>query len=296
MGRRRRSARASRRVPAPAAPADGRVQLLGVALRPFRPGLRAHAHQLRPEDRRRHRGVSPVRRGGRRPRGGTRRLDLGRARRRPVARRTAAAHVRPRADGGVPRVQGDLGSGKQDEPRQAGLAVPPRRAPARPAVPPGGGAHAFRLPRGRQPRRCGDAVRRSGEVPQDRRRGHVPLLHGDRRRTAHDARPCPAPVRDAAGRGHHRGFPQRGGEGRAGPLPVVQELQERVPDGRRHGGLQGGVSRALLRRAAPAPAFVRLRPHQPLGGDGRVHAAPRERLHDGAAVQLTHQVGARRRA
>ena len=35
---------------------------------------------------------------------------------------------------------------------------------------------------------------------------------------------------------------------------VVQGLQERVPGRRRHGGLQGGVPRALLRGPPPAPA------------------------------------------
>ena len=47
---------------------------------------------------------------------------------------------------------------------------------------------------------------------------------------------------------------------------------------------------------APAPAFVHVRPHQPLGRGGGIRAAPRQCLHGGAAVQLADQVGARRRA
>ena len=57
---------------------------------------------FRSEDARRHRGVPPLRGGGRRPGRRTRRVPLRRARGRPVARRAAAADVRPRADAGVP--------------------------------------------------------------------------------------------------------------------------------------------------------------------------------------------------
>ena len=64
-----------------------------------------------------HPEVRRVRRSRRRPGGQLRRLALGRARRRPVARRAAAEDVRSRADGGVPRVQGDLGSRQQAESR-----------------------------------------------------------------------------------------------------------------------------------------------------------------------------------
>ena len=79
---------------------------------------------------RRHPQVRRVRRARRGPRRQLRRLALGRARRRPVARRAAAEDVRRRADGGVPRVQGDLGSGQQDEPGQARRRLPADREPA----------------------------------------------------------------------------------------------------------------------------------------------------------------------
>ncbi|MCK7498492.1 MAG: hypothetical protein MZW92_53565 [Comamonadaceae bacterium] len=97
-----------------------------------------------------------------------------------------------------------LGPGQQDEPRQGHRAVPPRRAPPRGrSTHPARGAHALRVSRGGQPRRRRLAVRRRGEVPQDGRRRHVPVLHGHGRRAAHDARPRAAAVRDAAGGGRH---------------------------------------------------------------------------------------------
>ena len=61
-------------------------------------------------------------RGGR-PGGRSRRLDLGRARRRPVEGGTPAQDVRARAGAGLRRVQGDLGPGPQDESR-TGSSIP----------------------------------------------------------------------------------------------------------------------------------------------------------------------------
>ena len=73
-----------------------------------------------------------------------------------------------------------------------------------------------------------------------------------------------------------------------------KSCKSECPTACRHGGLQGGVPRALLRGPPPAPALVRLRPHQPLGGDGGVRAAPGQLLHGGGTVRLDRQVGARR--
>ena len=56
--------------------------------------------------------------GRRRPRRLLRRLAFRRARRRPGPRRALDRDVRPRARPGVPRVQGDLGSRRADEPGQ----------------------------------------------------------------------------------------------------------------------------------------------------------------------------------
>ncbi len=53
------------------------------------------------------------------------------------------------------------------------------------------------------------------------------------------------------------GWRNHRGEGGARPLPLLQGLQDRVPGQRRHGHVEGRVSRALLRRqAAPAPALT----------------------------------------
>ena len=64
------------------------------------------------QSERRRPQVRRVRRSRRRSGRELRRLAVRRARRRPVARRAAAEDVRPRADDGVPRVQGGLGSGR----------------------------------------------------------------------------------------------------------------------------------------------------------------------------------------
>ncbi len=67
-------------------------------------------HQLRSDDGAGHRQLPRVHRGGRVAGDPHGRLALGRARRRAIARRAAAPHVRARAGAGLPRVQGDLGS------------------------------------------------------------------------------------------------------------------------------------------------------------------------------------------
>ena len=101
----------ARRVPARAARAARRIRLPGGVLRPLRPRLHSHAGQLRPA-----RAKPGIRKYGEFVERAAdlvvqlRRLALRRARRRPVARRAAAEDVRRRADAGVPRVQGGLGS------------------------------------------------------------------------------------------------------------------------------------------------------------------------------------------
>ena len=63
---------------------------------------------------------------------------------------------------------------------------------------------------------------------------------------------------------------ERAGEGGARPVPVVQGLQVRVPDERRHGDLPGRVPLALLRDAAAAAPRVRVRPDRPVAALGSV--------------------------
>ena len=130
LGRRRRRARKTRRLSPRSAQDDGRLRLQRLALRPLRPRLRAHPHQFRSAIERGHRQVPQVYGGSCRSRGQLRRIDLRRARRRPIPRRAAAENVRPGTGPGFPRVQVGLGSGMEDESRQTDRALQARRKPA----------------------------------------------------------------------------------------------------------------------------------------------------------------------
>ena len=105
----------ARQLPAPAARSLREVRVQGGSVRTFRPGLRPLPHRFRPHDARRDRQIPRVHGSGRGSRRPARRLALGRARRWPGARRTAAAHVQRRDAAGVPRVQVDMGPGLADE-------------------------------------------------------------------------------------------------------------------------------------------------------------------------------------
>ena len=86
-------------------------------------------------------------------------------------------------------------------------------------------------------------------VPQEARRHDVPVVHGDARRAAHDARPR---QRAAAGddRPTRRVGPRRRRRLRgARPVPRVQGVQGGMPGRRGRGALQERVPRRLL--AAP---------------------------------------------
>ena len=102
---------------------------------------------------------------------------------------------------GLPRVQGDLGPGQPDEPRQEGRSLPARRRP-----PAGRCASRAPEPPSRirtMPASFARAVSRCvgvGKCRRDDGRRHVPELAGDARGAALDARPRPAPLRDARGR------------------------------------------------------------------------------------------------
>ena len=89
-------------------------------------------------------------------------------------------------------------------------------------------------------------MRRHRPVPQRHRRRDVPQLPRDRRRAALHARPGADAAGDAARRHRPRRVALHRGPRRPGPVPVVQGLLHRLPGGRRHGHLQGGV---------PAPAL-----------------------------------------
>ena len=115
------------------------------AVRALRRRLRARADRL-PADLRRRRRPVPLLRGGGGPVGGRlRRVDVGRARRRPGAVRAAAGHVLPRRHRAVRRGQGGLRPRQPAQPRGAGRPAARRRRSAggrvgrtsgRPASPP----------------------------------------------------------------------------------------------------------------------------------------------------------------
>ncbi len=107
------------------------------------------------------------------------------------------------------------------------------------------------------------AVMRCGgrrQVPPQRWRGDVPVLHGHPRGRALHPGPEPAAVRDAertrrlAG---HRGLAVHRGPRRPRPVPGLQGLQEGLPRRGRHGHHEGRVPGPPLRRADP-PAVALL--------------------------------------
>ena len=112
-------------------------------LRPLRRRLRARPHRLPVLDR--AGPLPPVRR--RRGAAGrhVRRLDVGRARRRPGAQRAAARHVLGRSDRGVRRGQGDLRPGQPAQPRRARRPGAAGRGPAGAAGPAAGPRARLRL-------------------------------------------------------------------------------------------------------------------------------------------------------
>ena len=77
-------------------------------LRPLRPGMRPHPDPVRPLQHRRRRDLPPLHGARRRPRVFVRRFAVGRARRRSVPWRAAAADVRRRGGRPVRRGQGAL--------------------------------------------------------------------------------------------------------------------------------------------------------------------------------------------
>ena len=96
--------------------------------------------------RRRRQDVPVVHGEVRRPRRRLRRVARRRVRRGSRPRRAAAEDVRPRADGGVQRLQADLGSRLEDEPEPPDRRRQARRGPAsRPRLPAAGAEDPLRL-------------------------------------------------------------------------------------------------------------------------------------------------------
>ena len=175
----------------------------------------------------------------------------------------------------LPRDEGHLRPRQPDEPRQGGRSLPdPRRPAPRRRLPAVGAGDRVRVSRRRLHLlpRCA-ALRRRRQVPAPRRRHHVPELPGDRRGAALDPRARPAALRDAAGRGDLRRLAQRGGQAGARPLLRLQGVQERLPGGRRHGDLQGGVPVPPLLRQLAADRRLQHGWHLLVGAAGLPRAA-----------------------
>ncbi|CAA9550023.1 MAG: Fe-S protein, homolog of lactate dehydrogenase SO1521, partial [uncultured Thermomicrobiales bacterium] len=248
-------------------------------LRPRLGGVPPRAAALEPEDDRRRGGDARAGTRGGRAGAPLRRGDERRARRRAPALGAQRGDLRPRALQGDAPLQGGLRPPRADEPRQGRRRPADDGAPPLRAEVPGDGAEDLpRLhPRGRAAP-GGRAVQRGGGLPQALGGDDVPLLHGDQGRGPHHPwprqRPAQRPLRadPPAERLHLR----RDGGG-DGPLHLLQGLQDRVPEQRRHGQAQDRVHGPAQRQArhADAVALLRTRPHRlaPLGA-GRALGQP----------------------
>ena len=122
-----------------------------------------------------------------------------------------------------------------------------------------GTRHTFRVPPGSRPLLiCSQSMRRYRQVPQARQRHHVPELHGDARRASLDPGASSAPVRDAGGQPARSGMAGYGRKGGPRSLPRVQRMSRRVSRERRHGDVQGRISRRITieGRLRPRPAYA----------------------------------------
>ena len=252
----------------------------------YRPSLYGHFGQgcvhcrdrLRPEDGRGHRR-STARSSRRRPTwssryGGSLSGEHGDGQARA---RAAAEDVRRGAGAGVPRVQGDLGPGLEDEPRQGRRSVPRstenlRSAPTTTRREP---KTHFQYPRRRRqlrPRRACAASASAKCRAEDG--GTMCPSYMVTREEKHSTRGRARLLFEMLqGDPLDRRLEERGGQGGARPLPRLQGLQGRLPGQRGHGDLQGGVPVALLRGPPAAAARLRVRP-DPLVGAAGVAACP----------------------
>ena len=137
---------------------------------------------------------------GRRPGAGVRRRAVGRARRRPGARRVQRKDVRHRALRGVPASEGDVRSAAAVQSRPHRRHAADYLAPAvRRGLRDAGSGDVLRFLRARRVRARRGNVQRRRPVPQEARGHDVPVVHGHAGRSAFDARP-----RQRAADGHGR--------------------------------------------------------------------------------------------
>ena len=152
--------------------------------------LPARAAGRQPEDRRgRRRRSRRSRNDDRRSGARVRRRAVGRTRRRPGARPVHREDVRPGALRRVPHGQADVRSRRPVQSRQdRRLAAADVEPALRRRLPDAGSADVLRLRRARRHRPRRRDVQRPRRLPQDAGRHDVPVVHGDARGEALDAR------------------------------------------------------------------------------------------------------------
>ena len=253
-------------------------------LRPLRPGLRPRADRLRPRHGAGHREVPRLHRRGGGPGAALRRLALGRARRRPVARRAAAEDVRRRSWSQAFReFKAIWDPAGQDEPGQGRRRLPRRIENLRlgAAYQPPSLAHALPLPGATTAASPAPRCAASAWASAAGRDGGTmcPSYRVDARGEALDARPRPAAVRDAGGRSAADGWRDEQSRRRSTSAWPARAARSECPVERGHGDLQGRVPLPLLRRAAAAALRLRLRADLLVGAPGLARARAGQPLH-----------------
>ena len=164
----------------------------------------------------------------------------------------------PALYGAFRAVKQHVRSGRPVQPRQDRRHAAADGEPAlRRRLPDAGPADVLRLRRARRHGARRRDVQRPRRVPQDARRDDVPVVHGDARGEAFDARPRQRAAAGDGGQARRVGARRRRRARGARPVPRVPRVQGRVSRRRRRRALQERVSGRLLapaRHAAGARA------------------------------------------
>lgn len=207
-------------------------------------------------------------------------VDVGRARRRPGAQRTAAPDVLADRAATVRRRQGGVRSRGPAQSRCARRPGSRGPGPSDPGRAPGPGP--ARLPvRGRRRRlQAGRApLHRRRQVPRRHRRprrGDVPVLPGDPGGEGLHPRPGPGPAGDAQRHARHRVLALTGGARGPRTVPGMQGLCLRLSDRCRHGDVQIRSAAPELPGSAPSRHALHAGTAPALGGAGRSRTTRRE--------------------